>query len=226
MMRKAGFFVAAFLPLLAGCTDSMESITRELRNANNEAIDALTMVTSEEQARRMNVRVFKPMMGAEGRFKTIEGKLKNWKANRSRKEIVEETFKSIGFYLYVAELEVNKRRFNMERQRLRRLYKEYQDLEPDKNPAQEWPNLTDLVVKQSVLKEIETQLKKPELKTLVDEFPDYKGIENYKELYENVFVPKMIVLAPEVAWRLKSKTGNAKDPFKDAREPEIIELAQ
>ncbi len=69
MTHKRILLVSALVLFLTGCTDNMDSITRELRNCNNEAIDAMMMVTSEEQARHMTMRIFKPLTGRIRRSK-------------------------------------------------------------------------------------------------------------------------------------------------------------
>jgi hypothetical protein len=200
------FLVLALALLLTGCTDSMESITRELRNANNEAIDAMMMVTSNQQAYRMNTRVLKPILE---RYRSIENKLTAWESNRaSNKEIVEETFNSNGFYLYIAELEVNKMRYSMEKTRLRSLYRQYQERKLEEmraagdnnpiitNPRDVCPDLHDLIMTDNLLKPIESQLMEPKLKQMVSRFPTMKGVDNYPELYKK-FLEKKAILAPE-----------------------------
>jgi hypothetical protein len=195
MIHRRVLLLPALTLLLTGCTDNMDSITRELRNCNNEAIDAMMMVTSEEQALRMTKRVLKPL---QPRYSDIEEKLKSWESNRTKKEMVEETFKSNGFYLYIAELQVNKQRFGMEKARLRNLYKQYQKRKLDEmraagdndpvitNPREVCPNLYDLVVNDTVLKNIESQLRDPKLKQIVGRFPDLK-VDNYRELFDQEF---------------------------------------
>ncbi len=212
MMKKQYLLALALALLLTGCTDSMDSITRELRNANNEAIDAMMMITSEQQAYRMNTRVLKPL---NERYASIEYKLKAWENNRnSKKEIVEETFDSNGFYLYIAELEVNKQRYTMERTRLRNLYKQYQDRKLDEmraagdadpiivNPREVCPELFELVITDSSLKVIESQLMQPKLKQMVSQFPSWGNkIDNYPELHKK-FLEKSALFAPKDDIRL------------------------
>jgi hypothetical protein len=208
MIPKRNLLVLALVLALTGCTDTMDSITRELRNANNESIDALMMVTSEQQAYRMNTRVLKPL---NERYSNIEYKLKAWESNRdSKKEIVEQTFNSNGFYLYIAELEVNKVRYTFEKTRLRNLYKQYQERKLEEmrvagdnnpiitDPRGVCPELHDLIVTEAVLKNIETQLKEPKLKQMVSRFPSWeKSVPNYPELHR-MFLEKSKIFAPKV----------------------------
>jgi hypothetical protein len=204
MIKKQNLLLLALILLLTGCTDNMDSITRELRNANNEAIDAMMMVTNERQAYRMNTRVLKPM---NNRYSNIEYKLKGWESNRSNKEIIEETFNSTGFYLYAAELQVNRMRYSMEKTRLRNLYKQYQNRKLEEmraagdadpiitNPKEVCPELYDLVVTDSVLKPIETQLTEPKLKQMLSQFPSMK-VDSYPELHR-MFQEKLKLFAPK-----------------------------
>jgi hypothetical protein len=176
MIKKRNLLLLALVLLLTGCTDTLELITRDLRNANNEAIDAMMMVTGEEQAHSMNTRVLKPL---RERYNNIEDKLKAWESNRSKKEAVQEIANSSGFALYVAELEVNRARFTLEKNRLRDLHKQYQDRKLEEmraagdnnpiiaDPRAVCPELHDLIMTDNILKNIETQLTQPRLMQMV-----------------------------------------------------------
>jgi len=205
MIRK-GSLIPLSIFLLTGCTDTMDSLTREFRNANNEGIDAMMMVVDDESAHRMNLRVFKPL---NERYKDIERRMDIWKNNRAtNKELIESTFKSDSFYLYYAEIEVNKERFSMERMRLRNLYKQYQDRELQKmrdagdpdpvitDPAKACPKLHELIM-QDKLKPIEQQLMQPKLTQLVQSFPSLK-CENYEGLHK-IFEARMEKFAPKAS---------------------------
>ena len=172
MIHRRIFLAPILILLLAGCTDNIDSITREFRNCNNEAIDAMMMITNDEQAGRMTMRVLKPI---GQRYQDIEFKLKAWQSNRnSNKETVEEIFNSNGFYLYMAELEVNRQRYGLEKARLRNLYKQLQNDKLEKmraagdndpvieDPRSACPNLFDLVMSDNILKNIESQSEKAE----------------------------------------------------------------
>jgi hypothetical protein len=120
MMRKLRFAPLAFFALfLAGCADTMDSLAREMRNANNEAIDALMLITDADQAKRVETRVLKPL--AE-RYQNIDGRLDVWAANRTKKDRAAEIQASAGYDLFMAELPTNKKRFDLEQARLRDLY--------------------------------------------------------------------------------------------------------
>lgn len=211
MINHKILVVPAMALLLTGCTDNMESMSREFRNANNEAIDAMMMVTSEDQAYRMTVRVLKPL---NERYSGIEDKMKSWQANRTNKEIVEETFNSNGFYLYLAEVEVNRMRYAMERTRLRNLYRQYQQRKLEEmraagdndpvvaNPREVCPYLYDLIATDNLLKKIENQLTDPKIVMLLKQFPTMKGVENYPELHE-LFLKKRAIIksdVPRLVW--------------------------
>jgi len=192
MMPKRSLLPLAVF-LLAGCTDTMDSLSREFRNANNEYLDAMTMVTDEESAQRMNQRILKPM---NARCKDIEARLTIWKSNRkSNQELVEQSFDSDSLSLYFAELDANRERYKLEKVRLRNLYQHYQDREIERlkaagdpvpvirDPRGLCPNLHDLVIKDG-FKEIETQLTNPKLAALVATYPTLKGVNNFAELHQ------------------------------------------
>src|SRR5207253_7776082 len=77
-----------------GCTDSIDTVTREYRALNNEAIDALTMITTEAKAQEMTIRVFKPM---RDKYMAIDKKLTIVKSNRDKPEFAKEVLESDGF---------------------------------------------------------------------------------------------------------------------------------
>ena len=122
-MRKR-YFPVMILLAVAGCTDTADSIMLEYRNTDNEAIDAMMMVTSEDRARRMNLRVFKPL---GDRYKLIDKKLEIMLVNRTSKQLVEETYTSIGIVLYIHESTVNQRRYRLEARRISNLLRQYID---------------------------------------------------------------------------------------------------
>jgi hypothetical protein len=190
--------------LLAGCTDSMDSLTREMRNANNESIDAMTQITDEESAERMNQRVLKPMAA---RYKDIEKRLVVWQSNRSPQEQVEQTFGSDGVCLCIVELKTNRERYNLEKIRLSNLYQQYQDRELQRlkdagdpapviaDPRVLCPNLHDLVM-QEQFKSTKEQLINPKLKQMIASFPTLK-VNNYPELHKK-FLKRLKKFTPDV----------------------------
>ncbi len=98
--------------------------------------------------------------------------------------MVEETFKSNGFYLYIAELEINKDRFAVEITRLRNLKKQYEDRNSSAANAREaCPSLFDLIETENVLGPVRKQLLTPKIKQILDRFPNSK-VKDYPNLYE------------------------------------------
>src|SRR5205085_11426354 len=79
MIARSRLILIGLLFLVVGCTDNIDSVTREYRAVNNEAIDALMMITTEAKAREMTIRVFKPLLK---RYEGINNKLKIVKSNR------------------------------------------------------------------------------------------------------------------------------------------------
>jgi hypothetical protein len=122
-MMKAKWLLSLGIVALAGCTDTIDSICREYRNTDNEVIDALMMITTEEKAAEMNTRVFK---GLKERYKRIDDKYKAWEINQETNlELVKQILTSDGMHLYRAELAKNRKRFALEMQRLSKLRSQY-----------------------------------------------------------------------------------------------------
>ena len=179
-MKKRCLLVLALLAGLAGCTDTVESVTREYRNANNEAIDAMMMVTSEARAGQMTARVFKPSVE---RYKAIDSRLNIVQNNRLNHDFVVETFESAGLHLYLTELEVNQQRFSLEMIRLRNLTNQ------EKDAGRECPNLLELLSPSGPLASLRTQLTNPKLPDMMGRFPNLKNVKDYEKLYQ-VFAKK------------------------------------
>ena len=110
-MKTRLILVVILLGMLAGCTDTADSISREYRNQINEGLDAMMLVTNEATAKRMNVRVFKPM---GERFTDIDRRLGIVRANRAKKEFVTEFFESDSVHMYIGEIYLNRKRFELE----------------------------------------------------------------------------------------------------------------
>lgn len=187
-MMKLKLLLLGSLFAMVGCTDTIDSITREYRNCINESVDALTVIKDDESARRMRVRVFNML---PHRFKDIDNKIKIVQTNRTKAEFIKETFESDGFQLYLTDLEVNRQRMGLEVTRLRNLVsqlvkRERQLLDEAGFPDQEvnltelCPNLNKLVVEESMLDPLVQQLKEPRLLQIVSGFPSWKvnGYEN------------------------------------------------
>ena len=196
MKWKVSLLIVLFA--LAGCTDNMDSITREYRNANNEVIDAMMMITTEEHAARMNVRIFKPM---GPRYKAIDEKLKIFGINRATNiELAQAVLESDGVQLYLTDLQVNSRRFSLERMRLRNLFEEKYFLEkckelgedPDEisfNKRDVAPNLYDIVYSAGhpLNDTIVKQLTASDVVKLIASFPGLKGVKDNK-LFDPMYV--------------------------------------
>ena len=191
---------------LVGCTDTIDSVTREYRNASNEAIDALTMVTDDASAHRMTIRVFTPM--AE-RFKSIDNKLKIIETNRPTKlAFVKEVMESDGFQLYLTDLEVNRQRMSLEVARLRNLANDYikkerqrlddeGKLDEQVNVTTVCPNLAKLALEDSTLSVLREQLVRPQLLEKVNNFPNW-NVTGYDVIYSKFKERRKAFEAPPV----------------------------
>jgi hypothetical protein len=198
MIRNVLFLL---ILLLAGCVDTIDTVTREYRNTNNEAIDAMMMITSEAQAKRMTIRVFKPLTD---RYKEIDKRLDAVQANRSKKEFVKEVCESNGTHLYLTELEVNRQRFSLEFIRLKHLMKAYVDRErelliaggdanPQINERELCPTLATMLTSDQSLGPVRAQLKSPKLLDVMSTFPSYK-LQEYEKAFD-VFLKKREIFA-------------------------------
>jgi hypothetical protein len=185
-MMKYKLPLLALVFVSAGCTDDVDSVAREYRATTNEAIDALMMVTSEQAAERMTVRVLKPMAA---RYTAIDKKLGLVKYNRTKAEFVKEVLESDGVHIYLTDLEVNKERLALEMKRLKHLYK----AEIDAGEA--CPKLDELVNKEGILDPLKKNLNEPELARMMKAFPNSK-VASYDELLakhmerRKTFLPK------------------------------------
>ncbi len=173
---------------LAGCTDNVDTVCREYRATNNEAIDALMMVTSEAHADRLTVRIFKPL---KDRYAAIDYKLKLVRANREKPEFAKEVLESDAFQLYLTDLQINVQRFGLEICRLRDLRRKIIERERELlgdpnanvNPAELCPKLNALLTTPGVLDELDKNLFEPELMRALTEFPGFK-----MKSYDDIFV--------------------------------------
>jgi hypothetical protein len=117
MKRAALVFCLASLPSLAGCsTDSANSLSRDYRNLNNEAIDALMMVTSEERAQLAKTKILGKVYTE--RLQAIDKRMDSWLQNTDDKLIVLETMTSESVVTLLAELPINAKRLELEQKRL------------------------------------------------------------------------------------------------------------
>jgi hypothetical protein len=179
--------------LLAGCTDNVDSVTREFRNLNNEVIDAMMTVTTEKQAARMKARIFKPM---RERYSEIERKLKIVRANRDKKPFVKEVMESDGMQVYLTDLAVNRQRFALEMVRLRNVHKQLlDDADPQVGPQKVCPILHEMVTKEDFFEPLRKQLYSPTLVGMLLEFPRWK-VEEYDDMFMKFAKRRQAFLPP------------------------------
>lgn len=163
-MKPYHLLVVAMLFCLVGCTDTIDTLTREYRNASNELIDAMMMITDEPSAKSYTQRVIKP---STARYKEIDNKLKIVRANRTKKEFVEEVLDSTGFQLFLADNEVNWLRFQKEKKRLLHLKKLY---DQKGESCQALAALAD----GNEMDTLKQQLEQPQLWEMAKQFKDWK----------------------------------------------------
>jgi hypothetical protein len=203
MIKRCLLLIVLIAPA-AGCTDSVDSITREYRNATNEGLDALMLVTSDDKAGRLRRRVFQQLME---RFKDIDRRLEIVRTNRTRKEIVEEVYSSDGFQLYLNDLEIT---------RLRNLYKQYIDRQRELllargedatqiNGSDVCPELYGLLFidfkiddtqSQASNNPLVKQLTEPKLLDMMAQFPSW-NLENYGQYYNRLLEKRKAFAPPE-----------------------------
>jgi len=189
-MKSRILIVIVLSGLAAGCVDTADSVSREYRNQINEGLDAMMLVTDEPSAKRMTVRIFKPM---GDRFKDIDYRLEIVKANREKKEFAAEFVNSDSVHMYVAEVYLNRGRYAIELARLKSVAKKEIEIYRDahaKSGAQEPfdPNvackaLQDIVAPTGgVLAPLDEQLNKaPKMFGYLNTFKDWK-LGNWEEL--------------------------------------------
>jgi hypothetical protein len=117
-MKARLILMAILLGMLVGCVDTADSLAREYRNQINEGLDAMMLINDEATANQMTLRVFKPM--AE-RFKEIDRRCDIVNGNRTKKEFINEFGKGDGVRTFVAEVMVNRKRYDKELARLKKL---------------------------------------------------------------------------------------------------------
>ena len=184
-MTKHRWQFLILLTALTGCTDTIDSVTREYRNATNEALDAMAVVTSDERAEAMITRVFKPL---SNRYEAIDKRLENVKNNRTRKDFVKEVFESDGTCLYLTEVAVNRQRFALEKSRLDNLIQQLVEKERAKkieegeanpviNEKNLCPNLSTLVNHPMYIKAVQMQLTQVKLQQVLTEIDNWMAKE-------------------------------------------------
>jgi hypothetical protein len=180
MIRVQVLFVSLTL-VVAGCVDNIDSVSREYRNANNEAMDAMMMVTSERRAEEMTRRIFKPI---KDRYAALDKKVEIILGNRTKKEFAKDVLESDGVHIYLSELEVNRERYQLEIMRLKNLVKqilahEKKLLEAEGNNEDPDPNkvcktLNEMCNRDEALSEVRKQLTEPKLVKYIEQFPQWK----------------------------------------------------
>jgi hypothetical protein len=189
-MTKAKSLVVVAILALTGCTDTIDSISREYRNANNEVIDAVMAITSEQKAKDINARIFKTI---PERYKKMDDKLKNYETNQATNlEMVTNYLTSDGVQLLIADRKANVKRFDVAMKRLKELYEQYineareaQGNDFDENAVA--PTIRDIIrVPSHPLVQFEKQLNTSEIETKMAKWDDKppKGVpdQKYKEL--------------------------------------------
>jgi hypothetical protein len=205
-MMTRNILLGLLTMLLVGCTDSVDSLSREYRNTNNEAIDNLMMISSEAQAKSTLDRYFKPL---RDRYESIDKRLELLNSNL-KKEFVKMTMESDGAHLYLSELQINRQRYALEVTRLRKLLKYTYDKQlelrknndPDATPSVQelCPSLDQLVNVEATLQPLRSQLDSPRLLAMMSSFPTMK-VDKYEELYEK-FLAKRKLYAPPKEFQL------------------------
>jgi hypothetical protein len=201
-MNRYHLLFAPLVFALAGCVDTIDTLTREYRNQNNEAIDALMMVSDDASAARMTHRVFKPMAA---RYKNIDEKVNILKVNRVKKELVKEVYESDGFQIYLTEIDMNKMRLSMEMARIRDVMNQYGKEErarlddegkfnEEVNYKEICPNIHALLTG-SELESLKQNLTQPKLLDLVREFPQWK-VDIYPVLYSKFLERRKTTFTP------------------------------
>jgi hypothetical protein len=177
---KKSFLLVLTLIGVAGCVDSPDSICREFLNANNEHIDALMMVTSEQQALNMSIRVFTKM---NDRYKALDLKwdiMDQGMGFKPSPETMREFLDSDGLHLYRAEYKINAQRCTLELARIRNLLEQLMEKareqarangeDPAEVRSDRWPNLHKIVNTNSLIGVLRTQLENPKLEQLLSRF--------------------------------------------------------
>jgi hypothetical protein len=116
-MRRRLSFLSFLLLCATGCTDSIDAMARDTRNMNNEAVDALMVVTNDAQAKIVIDRVFD---NYQEKVKKIDDRLKNWDF-RDSKEKANDLFLSDSLAILFVENVANRDRLLIEKTRLKEL---------------------------------------------------------------------------------------------------------
>jgi type I site-specific restriction-modification system R (restriction) subunit len=121
------YFPFAIVILCAGCRDSADMLSRDFRNLNNEAIDALMMITDESSAKTMLERVIKQY---PKKLQLVDDRCKNWKQNNEKDDYGSQIWTSDSVAILIVETEMNKQRLALEEARLAKLLKQLKSANP------------------------------------------------------------------------------------------------
>ncbi|MSU80036.1 MAG: hypothetical protein EXS16_18340 [Gemmataceae bacterium] len=199
MIKIKAIVISGFILFLTGCTDTVDSISREYRNTNNEGIDAMMMITSDETARRMNIRVFRPL---KERYDNIDNRLKALHNNSTNHDFVTACLESTNVHLFLTELEINRQRYTLEMMRLRRLTENLMEKKLAENPdakiEEVLPGLTEIVIRESALMPLNTNIKTPKLIfEYMTNFGRARNVKKYDKLHEEfVKMRQSLTFAP------------------------------
>jgi hypothetical protein len=137
---------------LAGCsTDNARSLSRDYRNLINEAVDGLMMTTNETRALYVRAKIFKPF---QERMSVIDKRCDTWAQNTEDKLVVEDLVQCESVMILLAEKAINRRRVELEINRLKNLLAAKVQDETERrraigdanpvDPEKDWPNLNSL----------------------------------------------------------------------------------
>ena len=169
-MTRRLYGLGLLLLCATGCTDSIDSMARDQRNMNNEAIDALMTVKDDAQAKIVTDRVLEYF---PERVKKIDERLKAWEF-RDSKEKANDLFRSDSLAILLVENVANRDRLKVEMTRLKELAAQQPDAQ----------NLGSLV-RGDKIKAVEDELKGGRLRDAAARFAqDQKLAGTYKDLIE------------------------------------------
>jgi hypothetical protein len=123
---------------LAGCGDTVDSLSQAYRNINNEVVDALMMVTDEPSARVANEKIVSTY--AE-RIATLEARIGELKLNLGAHRFRDEFIRSESGVILLSEQKFNRARLALELDRLQKLGFQFQQEKPAFDPEKTSPNL-------------------------------------------------------------------------------------
>lgn len=195
---KRTFALLLVVLTASGCVETADSISREYRNLNNEAIDALMMVTSEARARTAVDRVLSEY---ENKLKKIEGKVKVFKLNNEKVDVLKQVYNSDSVAILILENSYNKQRLEAEKKRLALLFNTLKATRPDlelkylEQVAKGGEKVTKIAQQldnNDLLKLFETTQKDPKLNKDGGLPPELKGLsesfqrklDKFKEYYQ------------------------------------------